>query len=65
MDLGLKKLPWKVQIGTFVVVALAAVGVFWYFYASPAQASLAAREAQLSTVQAEIQRGLAASGRLA
>lgn len=64
MNLTLSRLPWYGQIGAFVALALAGVGAFWYAYAGPAEASLAARRQQLATLRAEIDRGLATVGRL-
>jgi type IV pilus assembly protein PilO len=64
MNLSLNKLPWYGQVGAFVVVALAAAGVFWNWYAQPVQASIDSREAQLAAVRAEIDRGLATARRL-
>ena len=64
MNLSLSKLPWYGQVGAFVVLSLAGAGVFWNFYASPAQTSIDARRAQLATIRAEIDRGLATARRL-
>jgi type IV pilus assembly protein PilO len=64
MNLSLSKLPWYGQVGVFAVLALAGVGVFWNFYASPAQMSIDARQAQLATIRADIDRGLATARRL-
>jgi type IV pilus assembly protein PilO len=64
MNLTLSKLPWYGQVGAFAFLAVAGAGVFWNFYAKPAQESIAQREAQLATLQAEIQRGLATAKRL-
>jgi type IV pilus assembly protein PilO len=64
MNLDLKKLPWYAQVGTFVVLALAGAGVFWNWYARPVQESIDMREAQLATVRADIDRGLATARRL-
>ncbi len=64
MNLSLEKLPWYAQVGTFVVLALAAVGVFWNWHAQPVQASIDTREAQLATIRADIDRGLAIARRL-
>jgi type IV pilus assembly protein PilO len=58
------KLPWHAQLGAFAALALAGVGAFWYFYASPAQAQLDTKRAELSTLQEEITRGLATAKRL-
>lgn len=64
MNLNLSRLPWYGQIGAFVALALVGVGAFWYAYASPAEASLAARRQQLAMLRTEIDRGLATVGRL-
>ena len=64
INLSLSKMPWYGQLGAFAVLSIAAAGVFWNFYAKPAQESIAQREAQLATIQAEIQRGLGTARRL-
>jgi type IV pilus assembly protein PilO len=64
MNLSLSKMPWYGQLGAFAMLSIAAAGVFWNFYAKPAQESIAQREAQLATIQAEIQRGLGTARRL-
>jgi type IV pilus assembly protein PilO len=64
MNFSLSKMPWHAQLGAFAALSLAAVGVFWNFYAKPAAASVAVREIQLSMVQADIQRGLTTARRL-
>ena len=64
MNLSLSKMPWYGQLGAFAVLSIAGAGVFWNFYAKPAQESISQREAQLATVQAEIQRGLGTARRL-
>jgi type IV pilus assembly protein PilO len=64
MNLSLSKLPWYGQIGTFLVLALAAAGVFWNWYAVPAQASIDQRQQQLTALRTEIDRGLATARRL-
>jgi len=58
------KLPWHAQLGAFATLALAGVGVFWYFYASPAQVEIEAKRAQVSALQSDIDRGLATAKRL-
>jgi type IV pilus assembly protein PilO len=58
------KLPWHAQLGAFATLALAGVGVFWYFYASPAQVEIEAKRAQVTALQADIDRGLATARRL-
>jgi len=64
MNLSLSKAPWYAQLGLFAVIGLAGVGVFWNFYAKPAQDSIDQRKAQLDQLQANIQRGLATARRL-
>ena len=64
MNSSLNKLPWYGQIGAFVALSAAATGVFWYWYAQPTQDSLAARRVQLTTLRADIDRGLATARRL-
>jgi type IV pilus assembly protein PilO len=64
MNLSLSKLPWYGQLGAFAVLSVAAAGVFWNFYAKPAQASINARQAQLRTIRVDITRGRATARRL-
>jgi type IV pilus assembly protein PilO len=64
LKLEFGKLPWHAQLGVFAVVALAGVGAFWYFYASPAQAQLATRRDEVVKLQARIKDGLATAKRL-
>ena len=64
MNLSLSKMPWYAQLGAFALLSAGGAGVFWNFYAKPAQESIAQREAQLATVQSEIQRGLGTARRL-
>jgi type IV pilus assembly protein PilO len=64
MNLSLSKMPWYGQLGAFAAISLAGAGVFWNFYAKPAQESIDQREAQLSVVRADIDRGLATARRL-
>jgi type IV pilus assembly protein PilO len=63
-NISLSRLPWYGQVGIFVAISLAAVGAFWNWYARDARASIEAREAQLATINADIQRGLATAARL-
>ena len=64
INLSLNKLPWYGQVGVFVVLSAAAVGVFWNFYARDAQQSIDTRAAQLTALRASIDRGLATARRL-
>jgi len=64
VNLSLSKLPWYGQLGAFFALSLAGAGVFWNFYVRTAQDSLTQRQAQLDTIRADIQRGLATARRL-
>jgi type IV pilus assembly protein PilO len=64
MNLSLNKLPWYGQVGAFVALSVVAAGLFWNFYAQPQQESINARRAQLATVRAEVDKGLAIERRL-
>jgi type IV pilus assembly protein PilO len=63
-NLSLNKLPWYAQVGMFVALSAAAVGNFWYFYADKAMEDIAARDAQLATINQQIERGLNTAKRL-
>src|SRR5258706_8586743 len=58
ISLSFNKLPWYGQLGGFALLALAGVGVFWSYYASPRQADIEARRAQLVQMQAQIEQAL-------
>ena len=64
MTLSLSKMPWYGQIGVFVLLALGAAGVFWNWYAVPAQESIDQRQQQLAQLQLDIKRGLDTARRL-
>jgi type IV pilus assembly protein PilO len=64
MDLSLSKMPWYGQVGTFVVLSLAAAGAFWNFYAQPVRTTIESRNAELATIRADIDKGLATARRL-
>jgi type IV pilus assembly protein PilO len=64
MELSLSKLPWYGQIGAFVAVAALAVFGFWKFYVSEAQADIAARQTRLTSLRADIAKGVATARRL-
>lgn len=63
-DLSITKLPWKVQLALFVVVSLAAVGAFYYWYEMPARAELDTQDQELATIRARINKGLATARQL-
>jgi type IV pilus assembly protein PilO len=64
INFSLSKLPWHAQIGVFVALGGAAVGAFWYLYADQAMQDIAARQAQLATINQTIERGLNTAKRL-
>src|SRR5205809_674436 len=64
MTLSLTKLPWYAQVGTFVVLAAAGIGAFYYYYEAPLRAGMAGREKELVTLRADIARGYTTAKRL-
>ena len=64
MDLNLNKLPWYAQVGLFVVLALAGVGVFYYFYVMPADADMATRQQKLDGLKVEIAKAQSTANQL-
>lgn len=64
MQLSLAKLPWYAQVGAFVALALGAVGAFVYYYEMPVRDEMVAREAQLTSLQGDITKGLATAKKL-
>ena len=63
-ELGLNKLSWKAQVGMFLVVAVAAVGGFYWYYVQDVQASLATEQARLDAMKVEIGKGLTTARQL-
>jgi len=64
MDLSLSKLPWYWQIGAFVLVSAGAVFGFWNFYVAEVQADIEMRQARLTSLRADIARGVATAKQL-
>jgi type IV pilus assembly protein PilO len=64
MALSLSKLPWYGQVGAFVVLAGAGVGLFYNYYELPARADLASRQQQLKALRVDIDKGQAAAKKL-
>jgi type IV pilus assembly protein PilO len=64
MDLGLNKLPWKVQVGIFLAVAAAAVGGFYWYYVQGAQDAIATQQKKLDGMHADIAKGSATARQL-
>jgi type IV pilus assembly protein PilO len=59
MNLSFTKMPWYGQLGAFATLSLLGAGVFWNWYAKPVQDTIDQRQAQLATIRADIDRGLA------
>jgi type IV pilus assembly protein PilO len=64
MDLSLNKLPWYGQVGLFVALALAGIGVFYQFYVVPTAQEMATREQRLATLRTDIAKGASTAARL-
>jgi type IV pilus assembly protein PilO len=64
MDISLTKLPWYAQIGAFLLLAGAGVGVYFYYYEIPQRAEMDIRAAQLKAIRADITKGLATASQL-
>jgi type IV pilus assembly protein PilO len=63
-ELALDKLTWKAQVGLFLVVAIAAVGGFNWYYVQDMQVTLATEQARLDAMKVEINKGLATARQL-
>ena len=64
MDLKLDKLPWYGQMAMFVVMGIALIGAFWWFYVQPTQAEMATREQKLAALRVDIAKGSATANQL-
>src|SRR3984893_6066929 len=64
MELSLNKLPWYGQVGLFVALALTVTGLFYYFYAMPAQEEMKGRRDQLAPLRADITKGSTTANQL-
>jgi type IV pilus assembly protein PilO len=65
MELSLSKLPWHAQVGAFLVLAVAGVGAFVYYYELPQREEMKSRQQQLAALQKEIKRGRDTKSKLA
>jgi type IV pilus assembly protein PilO len=57
MELSLTRLPWYGQVGAFLLLAIAGVGAFVYYYEWPTKAEFALRETQLEALKKDITLG--------
>ncbi len=64
MQLSLSKLPWWGQIAAFVLVCAGAAFGFWNFYVAEMQADIDMRQSRLTSLRADISRGVATARRL-
>jgi type IV pilus assembly protein PilO len=64
MDISLTKLPWWGQIVAFVLLGLGGCGAFLYYYEMPARADMVSREQQLTSLRADITKGLTTAKKL-
>jgi len=64
MNLSLSKLPWYGQIVAFVILGVAGVGAFYYYYEIPARAEIAVKETTLTALRADIAKGQATEKKL-
>jgi type IV pilus assembly protein PilO len=64
MDISLSKLPWYGQIGAFVVMSALSIYGFYTYYVSDVQAELQVKETRLTSLRADINKGVATARRL-
>jgi type IV pilus assembly protein PilO len=64
MDISLAKLPWYAQVGAFLVLAIAGVGVFVWYYELPFREDLDSRQTQLTALKNQIAKGQATAKQL-
>ena len=64
MELGLNKVPWYGQVILFVVLGLALIGGFYWFYVVPTQAEMVTREQKLAALRVDIAKGSATANQL-
>jgi type IV pilus assembly protein PilO len=64
MALALNKLPWKVQVGIFLAVAVAALGGFYWYYVQGAQDAIATQQKKLDGMLADAAKANATARQL-
>lgn len=64
MDLSLNRLPWKAQVGMFLVIAVAALGGFYWYYVQDVHAAQAVEQKKLDKLKADIAKGTATARQL-
>ena len=64
MALSLNKLPWYAQLGLFVAMSVAGIGIFYYYYEMPAHAEMAKQGKQLKSLRADLDKARATAKKL-
>jgi type IV pilus assembly protein PilO len=64
MNLNVSGMPWYAQVGLFLALSAAAVGLFSYSYAGPAWQDIAERRARLTALRGDITKGVATARQL-
>jgi type IV pilus assembly protein PilO len=64
MELSLTRLPWYGQVGAFLVLAMAGVGAFVYYYELPARADMELRVTQREGLRKDVVMGVATAKKL-
>jgi type IV pilus assembly protein PilO len=64
MDISISKLPWYGQLGAFVLLAAASVYGFYTYYVSDAMSEITLKKTHLSSLKADVNKGLATARRL-
>jgi type IV pilus assembly protein PilO len=63
VDISISKLPWYGQLGIFVVLAAASIYGFYTYYVADQEAELALKQAHLTALKADVNKGLATARR--
>ena len=64
MDISISKLPWYGQLGAFMLLASASVYGFYTYYVSDAMSEITLKKTHLSSLKADVNKGLATARRL-
>jgi type IV pilus assembly protein PilO len=64
MDLSLTKLPWYAQLGAFVLLSVAGIGAFYWYYERGARLEMKTKQMQLEALRADIDKGRATADKL-
>src|SRR5262245_3962058 len=64
MALSLNKLPWYAQLGLFLAMTVAGIGIFYYYYETPARVEMAKQEKELKVLRADLDKARATAKKL-